>query len=108
MVGLFEAGGMEGGGDSLSGLIPAMMSSWSSSAVIVRIWNQHTCRTHTVSNVYSKHDGQRGALTAITTSMNGKSGSANPLVILIASFRDFLHFLRYTDGGAWSSAGVVG
>ena len=107
MVGLFEAGGMEGGGDSLSGLIPIATSSWSNSAVIVRIWNQHTYRTHTVSDVCSKLDEQRGRLTAITTSINGKSGSENPLVILIASFRDFLHLLRYTDGGAWSSAGAV-
>ena len=44
IVGLFEAGGMEGGGDSLSGLIPIAMSSWSNSAVSDRIWNQHTYR----------------------------------------------------------------
>jgi hypothetical protein len=43
-------------------------------------------------------------LTDIVTSMNGKSASANPLVILIASFKDFLHLLRYTIGGAWLSA----
>ena len=60
MVGLFEAGGMEGGGDSLSGLIPIVTSSWSISAVIVRIWNQHTYRTHTVSDVYGKNNGQWG------------------------------------------------
>lgn len=39
----------------------------------------------------------------MATSMNGKSESANPLVILIASFRDFRHLLRYTTGGVCSS-----
>jgi hypothetical protein len=45
IVGLFEAGGIEGGGESLSGLIPIATSSLSNSAVIVRIWNQHTYKT---------------------------------------------------------------
>ena len=36
---------MEGGGDSLSGLIPIATSSWSNSVTSARIWNQHTCRT---------------------------------------------------------------
>jgi len=40
----------------------------------------------------------------MATSMNGKSESANPLVILIASFRDFLHLLRYTVDKTWSSS----
>lgn len=108
IVGLFEAGGIAGGGDSLSGLTPTVTSSWSNSAVSVSTWNQHTYRTNTdahhqrhacIANITNERNH-----TAMATSMNGKSESANPLVILIASFRDFLHLLRYTVERIWPSS----
>ena len=71
------------------------------------LWCRRRCGIHTVRNDGSRYQGNELSLTDITTSMKGKSVSANPLVILTASFKNFLHLLRYTLGRFRSSVRIA-